>query len=642
MRNNLKTGLAAASLLLSLLLYGCQTAPPEDRPNIVWINAEDIGPALGCYGDPLAVTPHLDALAQRAVLFRQALAVAPICSPSRSALVTGMYPTTLGTEHLRSETPIPDFVQTLPEHFREAGYFTSLYGKTDYNFEPEGLWTYWEPDEAPWRQRQTGQPFLSVFTFAFTHEGRGNSLEKYEEAVQSLPAAARHRADEVPVPPYYPDTEEARSLWARYYDLVTAFDHKVGQMLQHLEDDGLMDDTIIFIYADHGFGMPRYKRWLYDTGLRVPLLVYVPDKYQHLNPYTPGTATEALVSFVDFVPTALNLIGQSIPAYMQGQPFLGKDLPPSREQVFAARSRADNAYDLARAVHTGRYLYVRHYMPHLPYIQAGKIFSDEKEGFRMLRQARANGQLPPAGELMFLPRPAEELYDLENDPWELHNLAGQPAYAHLQDSLHQLMGGWIRSSRDLGFLPESEIAARRQNDTPYEMGQDAQRFNLPAIYEAAERVGKAGISTYLASLHHSDSGVRYWGIIGLQGLGLEAEQAVPDLERLLGDPAKSVQIAAAGLLCKLGHEARAIKVLGVHLQDHEPNVALQAARNLELYGTDYSPIAAMAQEVLDSKAAPAGAKFPYLDYNYAAFISWSLEAVLEKHHRQAKRPTKGL
>ena len=290
MSKSINAGLAAGILLASLLLCGCQTAQQETRPNIVWINAEDISPALGCYGDSLALTPHLDALAQRSVLFRQALAVAPICSPSRSTLATGIYPTTLGTEHLRSETPIPGFIQALPEHFREEGYFTSLYGKTDYNFEPEGLWEYWEPDEAPWRQRRTGQPFLSVFTFNFTHEGRGNSQEKYEEVADNMPASTRHRAADMPVPPYYPDTEEARSLWARYYDLVTAFDQKVGQMLQHLEDDGLLDDTIIFVYSDHGFGLPRYKRWLYDTGLRVPLIVYIPEKYPQKMRYSSAAS----------------------------------------------------------------------------------------------------------------------------------------------------------------------------------------------------------------------------------------------------------------------------------------------------------------------------------------------------------------
>jgi N-sulfoglucosamine sulfohydrolase len=637
MSKSINAGLAAGVLLASLLLCGCQAARQEERPNIVWINAEDISPALGCYGDSLALTPHLDALAQRSVLFRQALAVAPICSPSRSTLATGIYPTTLGTEHLRSETPIPGFIQALPEHFREEGYFTSLYGKTDYNFEPEGLWEYWEPDEAPWRQRRAGQPFLSVFTFNFTHEGAGNSLERHERTVQGLPDSLRRNPAEMSVPPYYPDNEEARHLWARYYELVTAFDQQVGKMWQSLEEDDLLDNTIVFVYSDHGFGLPRYKRWLYDTGLRVPLLVYIPEKYRHLSPYPPGTATGDLVSFVDFVPTALQLIGRPIPDYMQGQPFLGEDLPPARQYAFAARSRADNAYDLARAVHSGRYLYVRHFMPHLPYIQEGKIFSDEKDGFRLLRQARATGQLPPAGEQMFQPKPIEELYDLANDPWELDNLAGREEYARLQDSLRRLMQDWILDSRDLGFLPESEIAARRRGETPYELGQDAARFDLPAIYRAAEQVGRADVATFRAMLRDPDSGVRYWAIIGLHGLGMAAREALPELEGRLGDPSKSVQIAAAELLCQFGREAQALPVLARHLQDPEPDVALQAARSLELSGADYRSIAGVVERVLQSKAAPPGTKSPYIDYNYAAFISWSLEAVLEKHRCRASK-----
>lgn len=624
-------------LLAGLLLCGCKAARLDTtRPNIIWINAEDIGPAFGCYGDPYARTPNIDRLAERSVVFRKAIAAAPICSPSRSALVTGVYPTTLGTEHLRSETPIPDFIQTLPQHLREAGYFATLYGKTDYNFDPEGMWEYWEPDETPWRKRPAGKPFFSAFTFSFTHEGKGNDRNNYEKVARTLPDSLLHNPAQAPVPPFHPQTETMQGLWARYYDLVSAFDQQVGSMLSALKADDLLDDTIIFIYSDHGFGLPGYKRWLRNTGLHVPLVVYIPDKFKHLSPYRPGSATDELISFVDFVPTALSLTGRPAPAYMQGKAFLGPYRAAPRQHVFAARSRADNVYDLARAVRTERYLYVRHFMPHLPYMQQGKIFSDEKEGFLALREARAAGQLPPAGEQMFLPKPLEELYDLEQDPWELENLAGHTGFAALKDSLSRLLDQWVIQSRDLGFLPESEINARLRGDTPYEMALDTARYDVKTVYNAARLVGKADVATYRRMLQHPDSGVQYWAIIGLHNAEREARKAAPDLEKLLAAPSKTVQIAAAELLLSWGEHPKAVETLGKHLQDADSDVALQAARSIELSADACRSLLPVIKATLQSKAAPPGSTFPYTDYNHAAFISWSLEAALKQWEKGTK------
>lgn len=630
MSNSINANLTVTVLLAGLSLCGCQTTRQEARPNIIWINAEDIGPAFGCYGDPFAHTPNIDRLAERSVVFRKTMAAAPICSPSRSALATGVNPTTLGTEHLRSETPIPEFIRSLPQHLRDAGYFATLYGKTDYNFDPEGMWEYWEPDETPWRKRPAGKPFFSVFTFSFTHEGKGNDLSSYEKVAHTLPGSLRHDPASATVPPFHPQTETMRRLWARYYDLIAAFDQQVGRMLETLKTDNLLDDTIIFIYSDHGFGLPGYKRWLRNAGLHVPLVVYIPDKYKHLSPHPPGSATDDLVSFVDFVPTALSLIGRPAPEYMHGKAFLGPDRAAPRQYAFAARSRADNVYDLARAVRTERFLYVRHFMPHLPYMQPGKIFSNEKEGFLALRQARSAGELPPAGESMFLPKPLEELYDLEQDPWELENLAAHAGYSILKDSLSKLLDNWIIQSRDLGFLPESEIKARLRGDTPYEMALDPARYDVETVYGAAKMVGTTDVNTYRRMLQHPDSGVQYWAVTGLHGAGREAREAAADLEKLLDASSKALQIAAAELLLSWGEHPKAVETLGKNLQDEDPDVALQAARSIELSANACPSLLHVVKATLKQKAAPPGSTFPYADYNHSAFISWSLESALKQ------------
>lgn len=633
-KSNLRSlfpGLPFFILILYFLASSCQSTenyanlPP---PNIVWINAEDISPALGCYGDAYATTPNIDRLASQGLLYRNAFATAPICAPSRSCLATGVYATSMGAQHLRSETPKPDSIHTLPELFREAGYFTTLYGKTDYNFDPEGLWQYWKTDEAPWRQRTAGQPFLSVFTFGMTHEGRGNFRHRYDEATAELPDSLRHDPALVTVPPYYPDHDSTRQLWARYYDLVTVFDRKVGDILDNLRSDGLLDSTIVFVFSDHGFGMPRYKRWLNETGLHVPLVVRVPEAYRHLAPEPPGSKRWEMVSFVDFVPTALRLAGIPIPAYMQGRPFLGLDIPAPREYIYGARSRADDMYEVSRAVRNNRYLYIRHYMPHLPYIQPGKIFSDEKESVRLLRKFRGTDAWPKQAERMFLPKPVEELYDLQNDPQELNNLTYSADHQTIKAGMHAILKNWILTTRDVGFLHEAEMMMRSKDATPYDLARDTARYDLPRILEAAEMVGTATIDQLKEKLGDEDSGVRFWAVIGLQARGEDAVPAIAELTALLKDPSPCVQTAAAEALCHLGKTVDALPVLAANVQSEEVWTALQAARSIELIGEAARPLAPVMRQVLAKYRAPAGSPRPYVDFNYAAFISWPLEVAL--------------
>lgn len=620
-------------LIICLVFVTCkQTDQQLPPPNIIWINAEDIGPAFGAYGDTYAKTPNVDALARKGLRYDKAYATAPICAPSRSCLITGVYATAMGTQHLRNEIQRTPIIGALPEYLREAGYFTSLYGKTDYNFTPEGIWDLRAQRLAPWRERKGDDPFFSMYTIGSTHEGPANFYERYLSAVQDLPDSMFHDPAIAKVPPYYPDNDSSRWMWARYYDLISGFDLDVGAIIDSLEADGLMENTIMFVFSDHGFGMPRYKRWLNETGIRVPLIVYVPEAYKSVFRAgdLPGQGTNELVSFVDYAPTALNLAGLPIPEHMQGQPFLGPGLPEKREYIFGARSRADDMYEISRASHDEQFIYVRHYLPQYPYIQSGKIFSNEKEAFRLLRRAREEGDLPPLGEAMFNPKPIEELYDLQNDPFEQVNLAETPGYQDVKKRMKGAMHDWMKTHRDAGLLIEPEMMRRADKDSPYTMAQDESRYHLDRIIEAAEGVGTASLETLLIDLDDTDSGVRWWAVMGLGAMNPFPGEAIAPLAELLGDESPSVQVAAAEVLCASGNcTSAALDALSRNMRSDKPWLALYAARSTQLIGSEACAIRDVILEVQQSYLSGPDGPRKYKDFNFSSFIGWTLEVPLE-------------
>jgi len=612
------------------LLTGCAPSEaPLPPPNILWINCEDINPNLGAYGDELAVTPRLDQLADEGLVYRNAFATAPICAPSRSCLITGLYATALGTQHLRNDIRLPDHIKAFPEYLKEKGYFVTNYAKTDYNFDPAGIYDYWERDMAPWRQRvRADQPFFSFFVFGMTHEGSVNNTERWARNVEGMPEGRLHDPATQPVPVYHPDTDTMRQCWAHYYDNITVLDRTVGEVLDNLEADGLKDNTIVFFFSDHGAGLPRYKRWLYRTGLHVPLIVYVPEAYRSLMPAPPGEAVDELVSFVDFAPTVLELAGASIPEHIQGRPFLAADRSPARDYIYGARSRADNMYEMARCVSDGRYLYIRHFMPHLPYMQPGIIFSDLKESVAELDRLRAAGLLPPEAEVMYQPKVIEELYDWQSDPQELNNLIDQPEHAAKQEELRARLHEWMRDHHDTGLLHEAEYMLRSSGSTPYEMTHTPEQYDAGRLLSAAERVGTAPVDELTAQLDNADSGVRYWAVIGLQAKGEEGKAAVPALKERLEDDSPVVQIAAAETLCRLGACDEALEVLGRWVLDDRGWLALYAARAVELLGAKAKPLVPTLYQALDKVRSEPGAARRFKNFNFAAFTGWSLEYAL--------------
>lgn len=620
-------------LLLLSSFYGC-TAPQSEKataPNIIWLIAEDISPALGCYGDMYANTPNIDKLAAGGLVYDFALTTAPICAPSRSCLITGLYATSLGTQHLRCEVPFPERLQTLPELMKEAGYFTSNRNKTDYNFEPEGLWEHWSSDYAPWRHRSKDQPFFSFINIGPSHEGSVNNLDRYNGFVKDLKEADFHDPAEVPLPPYYPDSPKTREIWAHYYDVLTVLDQNVGNVMNMLQEDGLMEETIIFFIADHGFGMPRYKRWLNKTGMHVPMVVHIPSNYQHLvQDFQAGFHKSELVSFIDLVPTTLNLAGASLPEYLEGKPIMGPNTEVKRALAFGARDRADDMFEMSRSVTDGRYLYVRHYMPHLAYIQPGFIFSDMKESYKELRRLHTAGLTNEEQKKLWNPKPIEELYDLQQDPQELQNLAKDPSLQDIKSRLRSELHAWMMETKDLGLLPEAEYMRRSQGSTPYDYARNSEDYKVERILQAAEMVGMASESDLVQAMEDEDSGVRYWATIGLiqqKSIGPAAKAA---LEALLADPSPSVQISAAEALCQFGQSPQAVKVLGTHVQSDQPTLALQAARTIQLVGEDARPLIPILNQVLEKNLGEPGQRLKYKDFNFAAFTSWALEWALKE------------
>lgn len=582
-----------ALLIVALLALPAQAAPP----NILWITCEDSSPNLGCYGDPDAITPHLDRFAARSVRYTHAFSTAPVCAPSRSTLITGVYANSLGSHHMRSQAVLPDEIKPFGAYLRAAGYYCSNNVKEDYNFKtPAGSWDE-SSRTAHWRKRKPGQPFFSVVNYTVTHESRIRTPEAaFQKDTARLTPAQRHDPAKVRVPPYHPDTPIVRKDWARYHDLVTALDYQVADLLAELEKDGLADDTIVFFFSDHGVGLPRGKRWLYDTGLRVPLLVHFPKNFAHLAPAKAGTVTERLVSFVDFPPTVLSLTGVKIPPHMQGVPFLGEKAGPARTEIHAGRDRMDERTDCSRCVRDARYKYIRNFMPWKPWA-AEIAYMNEMPTMQEYRRLAAEKKLPAdAAKFMEPTKPAEELYDTQADPFELKNLVGLQEHQATLARLRKALRDGMLERHDLGLLPEAEMQRRADGKAPYTVARADKTFNplsaLVAASEAAERGRLEGLKKIADDA--TDPAVRWWALTGL-GLGdWPPEEIKGQLARAEADPNGSLRVAAA-------YTNRSFAVLRASLTHPNPWVRHAAAEALDALGPRAAPALADLKKALDDK-----------------------------------------
>lgn len=472
-----KSGVSGLLLIISLaVLIGCNQRDPgvekaaspwPDKPNILWLVAEDLSPVIPAFGDSTIATANLSRLAAEGVRYTHVFSPSGVCAPSRAALATGMYPTAIGAQHMRTgpwwlgrptpevleavskympegvepyEAMPPPEVTMLSEYLRKLGYYTTNNQKEDYQFvKPATAWDDSSP-QAHWRNREPGQPFFSVFNFEVTHESR--IWAKAED-----PLLVPDTLD-VPVPPYLPDTEVVRNDLRRMYSNIREMDAQVGQLLDELEADGLLEDTIIFWYTDHGGPMPRQKRAVYDSGLQVPMIIRFPDRWR------AGQADDRLISFIDFLPTLLSIAGQQPPDYLHGRAFLGDYAAEEREYIHAAADRFDEFYDTIRAVRDRRYKYIRNFRPDKGYYLP-LSYREQMPAMQEMLRLRDAGRLDSAETLWFRQqKPKEELFDTQSDPYELNNLAEDPAHADKLNELREEYERWAEEVPDFGLMPE--------------------------------------------------------------------------------------------------------------------------------------------------------------------------------------------
>ncbi len=591
----------------------------DERPNILWISTEDIGPQLGCYGDPHAHTPTLDQLAAEGVRYTNAFTTAGVCAPNRSSIITGVFATTLGTQHMRSggegvavshKPALPEPYRCFTELLREAGYYCTNNYKEDYQFvTPPAAWDD-SSKQAHWRNRKDEhQPFFSVFNYTGTHEGSVRlTPQAHAKRTEMLDKGQRQADTTIAPPPFHPDTPLVRRTWADYYELITTMDHWAADLLEQLEADGLAENTIVFFWSDHGAGMPRCKRWIYDSGVHVPVIVRIPEKWRRDGDPEPGTAEDRLVNSLDLGPTVLRLAGLEPPACMQGQAFLRNPAEP-RQYVYAARDRMDERYDIIRMVRDKRYRYIRNYEPFKPYDQFMNTAEKSPIKEEMQRLAEAGELTGPAAWILRDTKPVEELYDTESDPHEVENLADKPEMEGVLQRLRAAHEAWMTGTHDLGLLPEpemvrlAEVYGSRPKILPG-LERDDPGF-AGRLRAAAEAAGSRKRKDFEPLRRHAvdrQPAVRWWAMRGLAWLGAPQE---PDFELLrfgLGDTSPAVRVAAAhGLLRHGTDDEAALDLLVKELGGDKEWVRLHAATALDEVGERARPAVPALREALNDK-----------------------------------------
>ena len=577
----LRRGIAAFTVVL-LAACGGERQRLDERPNILWITSEDNGPFLGAYGDSLADTPNLDRLAERGTGYENAFATTPVCAPARFTLITGVYANAAGTEHMRSTYPIPESVRFFPEYLRDAGYHTTNNSKKDYNtIDRPDAWVE-SSAEATYRTRAPGQPFFHVRNLTVTHE---SSLHDPIDTLIHDPAAMR-------IPPYQPATDAVTTDWAHYYDQVTKLDAMVGEVLDELEASGEADNTIVFYFSDHAGVLGRSKRFMFESGLHVPLIVYVPPKFRRLGP--GASRTDRLVSFVDFPKTVLSLAGIEPPDYMQGRAFLGAYQENPRDYVYAYRGRMDERFDLVRTVRDEDYLYVRNFMPHRIYGQY-LDYLWRAPSMRSWHEEFLAGRLNEVQRRFFEAKPAEELYHVASDPDNVRNLTGNPAHRSALERLRQAGADWRRDVRDLGFVPEETIDERRGDLSLLETAR-APDFPLEDIIGTAELATQNAdehLDVLAGRLDHPDCAVRFWAATGFSVADVRPPGMRAVLDAHTQDPCPAARTAVAEALYRYGDRATALTILEEALDDDRLFVVLRALNTIASLNVERLPASMM-------------------------------------------------
>ena len=568
-RNFLKTtGLLTAS---SFLLRDKILSAQPDRPNIIWVMSEDMCADIGCYGTPVVQTPNLDKMASEGLRFTNAFTSAPVCSASRSAMITGMYQTSIGAHNHRSQRPdslggdetyqqsyaLPENIKPFTHYLRQAGYYcvnqkeilgeATGSGKTDFNFSLNE-----NPfDGADWAERQPDQPFFAQISIKLTH--RGDHWKNMDEAVPNRVDPAL-----VKLPSYLPDHPVARKDWAKYLDSIQWMDRWMGLLRERLENEGILENTVIVFIGDHGRCEVRGKQWCYDSGLGIPLIIRCPKKYQ-------PAVRDDLVNAIDITYTILKLANAKTPKHLQGRDFLASK-PRQAKYVFGARDRCDETIETIRTVRDKRYRYIRNYMWFRPYMAANRYKDTSYPIRNLLRELETSGGLTPEQKLWMTPqKPFEELYDLLKDPDEVHNLAGLAEHQNRLSKMRSAHYNWMYKTRDLGLIPEPilEDMGREYGSKMAVLEQKKNRKMIVKIVELIEEgvKGPEKSKKIAKAMLDEQDAVRFWAAICLGNFGESAKDRQPAVSAALKDPCESVQIAAARALYNMGEKEKAIASL---------------------------------------------------------------------------------
>jgi N-sulfoglucosamine sulfohydrolase len=537
------------------------------RPNILWLVSEDNTILLGCYGDKHAKTPTLDGLAAAGVRYEQARAPAPVCAATRTAIITGRYAPSIGTQNMRSKQPLSEDVIFWPELLRAAGYYTTNNAKTDYNTSSDRTKQAWNESSknAHYKNRPAGAPFYAVFNFEITHE---SNVHKSDKVTKTDPAS-------VEVQPYLPDTPTVRHDIAQYYDRLATLDGQLKKMIEELTAEGVADDTIIFYNSDHGGVLPRSKRFLYANGTQVPLIAYYGKNFAHLAPQAVGTSCADLVNLIDIPPTVLSLAGIKPPAFFDGRAIAGEFKASTRPFDYSYRDRMDEIYDCSRSVTDGKLLYIRHYMPqvpsgmHLDYLWKQPAMRNWAELF-------AAGKLNAVQSAFFMKKPVEELFDLKTDWHCTVNLATDANYKADLEKLRVANQEHLARIRDTAFLPEPLMATVRGNLTPGAYASDDSRYPIKELVTLVDRMQIEGHqAAMVTALSSANASMRLWAIIASQELATAPVNL--DIAVALNDAQPMICVAACEALLRRGDHADAKATLSkILIETKEWSVRLAA------------------------------------------------------------------
>lgn len=582
-----------------LVFYGCAQQATMERPNIVWFISEDNSPYLGAYGDTLVHTPTFDTFAAEGITFTNAFSNAPVCAPSRSGIITGVYPPAMGSQHMRSNVEIAENIRFFPQYLKDAGYFTTLRLKRDYNIpNQEGTWDlddWWNISDA-FKGRQKGQPYFMMYNTWMTHEGkihgRKSGPDYFRSTFQQLDSLKMEKMlksvrnispDAVTLPAYLPDLPEVRDDLAYYYELMQMLDMEFKHVLEQLEAFGELENTIIIYTSDHGGVLGRSKRFAFESGLHIPMMVKFPKKWQHLSPVEAGGTTDSLVSLIDIAPTVLALAGVDLPDYYVGKDFL---TTTDSDYAFGFRGRMDECYDMVRTLRNKEYRYIRNYYPHRPEGQHVNYLW-KAANVQAWERAFNEGRLDAVTNRFFLPKPSEELYSIANDKANVKNLANNPDYREILGSFRKTMDSMLLNGRDTGFVPEGELWAQ-SHAVQITYADYVASLPFERIYEAANAATEGtSLHTLMRLATDSVPSIRFWGTTGmLVNLSQHMDNMAfktyeKDLTALAYDTSGDVAVNASEVLFKVGFEEQAISRLAILLLDKNPYVALRATNAVE-------------------------------------------------------------